>query len=318
MNSSFVSTALPPALAVIMFGLGLSLTVADFTRVTRAPKAVAVALTCQVIVLPLVAFALVELFDLAPLLAVGMMLLAASPGGATANLFSHLFRGDVALNVTLTAVNSLLCLVTVPLVTNLAIDRFAHDQTGELGLQFGKTVQVVVIVLVPVLIGMGVRRRAPGFAATMDLPVRFASIAILATLVFATMLADRAALGGYFLDVHLAEYIPYEALLPGCRAVIHHGGAGTMFAAFAHALPQLILPQAADNFLNAVAAVRTGAALCLTPETVTAATVAATTHRLLNDTPFRTAAAAVHQEIAEMPAAAEQMVTFARMNHLKQ
>ncbi|MGM7647684.1 bile acid:sodium symporter family protein [Nocardia sp. JW2] len=201
MNSSFLSTALPPALAVIMFGLGLSLTGADFTRVARAPKAVAVALVCQVIVLPAVAFGLVMLFDLEPLLAVGMMLLAASPGGATANLFSHLFRGDVALNVTLTAVNSMLCVVTVPLVTNLAVHQFAENETGQLGLQFGKTVQVIAIVLIPVLIGMQVRRRAPGFAARMDLPVRIASVLILAVIVAVTMIADRAAIGGYFLDV---------------------------------------------------------------------------------------------------------------------
>ncbi|MEV0432234.1 bile acid:sodium symporter family protein [Nocardia sp. NPDC050413] len=201
MNSSFLSTALPPALAVIMFGLGLSLTGADFTRVARAPKAVAVALVCQVIVLPAVAFGLVMLFDLEPLLAVGMMLLAASPGGATANLFSHLFRGDVALNVTLTAVNSMLCVVTVPVVTNLAIHQFAENETGQLGLQFGKTVQVIAIVLIPVLIGMQVRRRAPGFAARMDLPVRIASVLILAVIVAVTMIADRAAIGGYFLDV---------------------------------------------------------------------------------------------------------------------
>ncbi|MGW5452594.1 bile acid:sodium symporter family protein [Nocardia sp. NPDC003979] len=201
MNSSFLSTALPPALAVIMFGLGLSLTGADFTRVARAPKAVAVALVCQVIVLPAVAFGLVMLFDLEPLLAVGMMLLAASPGGATANLFSHLFRGDVALNVTLTAVNSMLCVVTVPVVTNLAVHQFAENETGQLGLQFGKTVQVIAIVLIPVLIGMQVRRRAPGFAARMDLPVRIASVLILAVIVAVTMIADRAAIGGYFLDV---------------------------------------------------------------------------------------------------------------------
>ncbi|MEV0685047.1 bile acid:sodium symporter family protein [Nocardia sp. NPDC050378] len=201
MNSSFLSTALPPALAVIMFGLGLSLTGADFTRVARAPKAVAVALVCQVVVLPAVAFGLVMLFDLEPLLAVGMMLLAASPGGATANLFSHLFRGDVALNVTLTAVNSMLCVVTVPVVTNLAVHQFADNETGQLGLQFGKTVQVIAIVLIPVLIGMQVRRRAPGFAARMDLPVRIASVLILAVIVAVTMIADRAAIGGYFLDV---------------------------------------------------------------------------------------------------------------------
>ncbi|KAF0846818.1 BASS family bile acid:Na+ symporter [Nocardia caishijiensis] len=184
-----------------MFGLGLSLTGADFTRVARAPKAVAVALVCQVIVLPAVAFGLVMLFDLEPLLAVGMMLLAASPGGATANLFSHLFRGDVALNVTLTAVNSMLCVVTVPVVTNLAVHQFAANETGQLGLQFGKTLQVIAIVLIPVLIGMQVRRRAPGFADRMDLPVRIASILILAVIVVVTMIADRAAIGGYFLDV---------------------------------------------------------------------------------------------------------------------
>ncbi|MFC6010240.1 bile acid:sodium symporter family protein [Nocardia lasii] len=201
MNSSLVSTALPGALAVIMFGLGLSLTVADFARVLRAPKAVCVALACQVVVLPTVAFFLVTAFDLPPLSAVGMMLLAASPGGATANLFSHLFRGDVALNVSLTAVNSVLCVVSIPVVTNLAIGHFAPAQADQLGLQFGKTLQVVVIVLGPVLIGMLVRRRAPDFAARMDRPVRIASIALLAGLVIATMVADRAQLGDYFFEV---------------------------------------------------------------------------------------------------------------------
>ncbi|WP_043652224.1 bile acid:sodium symporter family protein [Nocardia thailandica] len=201
MNSSLVATALPPALAVIMFGLGLSLTGADFARVRRAPEVVVIALVCQVVALPAVAFGLVVVFAMDPLLAVGMMLLAASPGGATANLFSHLFRGDVALNVTLTAVNSVLCVVTVPVVTNLAVARFAPDQAAELGLQFGKTLQVIAIVLIPVLIGMAVRHRAPGFAARMDLPVRAASVAILAIVVVATMMADRSALGGYLLDV---------------------------------------------------------------------------------------------------------------------
>ena len=101
-------------------------------------------------------------FDLPPLLAVGLMLLAASPGGTTANLFSHLFRGDVALNITLTAVNSLIAVVTLPVITNLAIDYFDPADGGSLGLQFGKTLQVFAIVLVPVVIGMVVRQRATG------------------------------------------------------------------------------------------------------------------------------------------------------------
>ena len=126
-DSALISTGLPIALAIIMFGLGLSLTVADFRRVVRTPKAVAVALVLQVVVLPLVAFGLVTVFDLDPLLAVGVMLLAASPGGTTANLFSHLFRGDVALNITLTAINSVLAAFSIPIITNFAISYFGAD-----------------------------------------------------------------------------------------------------------------------------------------------------------------------------------------------
>ena len=108
MDSALTTVGLPLALAIIMFGLGLDLTVGDFKRVGRAPKAVAVALACQVVLLPAVCFGLVVLFDLPALLGIGMLLLAASPGGTTANLFSHLFRGDVALNITLTAINTVI------------------------------------------------------------------------------------------------------------------------------------------------------------------------------------------------------------------
>ena len=128
MNSSTATTVfLPIALGIIMFGLGLSLTVADFTRVVRYPKATIVALGCQILVLPALCLGLVLLFDLEPTLAVGMMLLAAAPGGTTANLFSHLARGDVALNVTLTAINSVLAVVTLPIVVNLALAGFLDD-----------------------------------------------------------------------------------------------------------------------------------------------------------------------------------------------
>ncbi|MDD7934364.1 bile acid:sodium symporter family protein [Actinomycetospora straminea] len=112
MDTALVTVGLPLALAVVMFGLGLSLTVGDFARIGREPRAVAVALVTQIVLLPAVAVALVLALGLAPVLAVGMLLLAASPGGTTANLFSHLFRGDVALNITLTAVNSVLAGVT--------------------------------------------------------------------------------------------------------------------------------------------------------------------------------------------------------------
>jgi len=198
-DSALITTGLPIALAIIMFGLGLSLTTDDFVRVARSPRAVVVALVLQVLVLPVIAFGLVTAFDLDPLLAVGVMLLAASPGGTTANLFSHLFRGDVALNVTLTAVNSVLAAVTIPLITNLAIDHF--DADGELGLQLGKVVQVIAIVLVPVAIGMVVRRRSASFAAAADRPVRIFSIVVLVAVSVGAILGEREILADYVQQV---------------------------------------------------------------------------------------------------------------------
>ncbi|PRY50081.1 BASS family bile acid:Na+ symporter [Geodermatophilus tzadiensis] len=201
MDSALATVALPLALAVVMLGLGLSLTVDDFVRVTRRPRAAVVALVLQVVVLPVICLGLVLAAGLDPLLAVGMMLLAASPGGTTANLFSHLFRGDVALNVSLTAVNSLLAVVTLPLVTNLAVAVFDPPGAGAIGLQFGKTVQVFAIVLVPVAVGMLVRRARPAFADRMDRPVRIASAVVLALVIAGTIVAERENVVGYLQQV---------------------------------------------------------------------------------------------------------------------
>jgi bile acid:Na+ symporter, BASS family len=200
-DSALISVGLPVALAIIMFGLGLSLTPADFRRVARTPRAVVVALGLQVLVLPVVAFGLTVAFDLDPLLAVGVMLLAASPGGTTANLFSHLFRGDVALNITLTAINSVLAAVSIPVITNLAIGYFGAE--GELGLQFAKVVQVIAIVLVPVAVGMLVRARSTAFAARADRPVRVFSIVVLVVVALGALLGERENLADYVRQVGL-------------------------------------------------------------------------------------------------------------------
>ncbi|GAA4833258.1 bile acid:sodium symporter family protein [Garicola koreensis] len=148
----------------------------------KHPKAVLVALGAQLIVLPMVCFGLVLLFDLSPVLAVGMMMLAASPGGSSANLFSHLFGGDVALNISLTAINSVIAVVTLPLITNLAIWVF-DPFDDQLGLQWAKTIEVFAIVLLPVLAGMLIRRTWRQFAAAMDRPVRIASVIVLAVVI---------------------------------------------------------------------------------------------------------------------------------------
>ena len=189
MGSALTSIALPIALGIIMFGLGLSLTLGDFGRIAKHPKAVVVALACQLVLLPAVCFALVLLFQLPPVLAVGMILLAASPGGTTANLYSHLFRGDIALNISLTAINSVISVFTLPLLVNLAIAYFG-PASGTLGIEFTEALRVFAIVLLPVAAGMLVRRLAPRFADAMDRPVRIASVIILVVVIVGAVVSN--------------------------------------------------------------------------------------------------------------------------------
>lgn len=201
MDSALTTIGLPVALGIIMFGLGLDLTLDDFKRVGRAPRAVVVALTCQLVLLPLVAFGLVAAFDLPALLGIGMMLLAASPGGTTAALFSHLFRGDVALNITLTAINTLIAIITLPLITGIAIAWY--DRQDDVTMPFAEVVKVFVLILVPVGIGMLVRAKSPAFAQRMDKPVRLGSAVVLAVLVLGILLAERDNVLDYAAQVGL-------------------------------------------------------------------------------------------------------------------
>ncbi len=193
---SFVSilpTLLFIALGLVMFGLGLSLTVGDFKRLLQHPRAVVLALVLQVLVLPAACYALIVLLGVAPLYAVGLMLLAASPGGVSANLFSHLFGGNVAMNISLTAINTVLSIVSLPLITNWAIKTFAH--TGQVvPLQFGKVVEVIIIVLVPVVLGMAVHRRAPAFSARMEKPMKIFSAVVLAAFALIAIAKEWTAL----------------------------------------------------------------------------------------------------------------------------
>lgn len=204
MQSSLLTTLLLPlALGVIMLGLGLGLTIDDFRRVARYPRAVLLGLFLQTGVLPWVAFALALLFRLPPELAVGLMLLAASPGGATANIYSHLAHGDVALNITLTAINSVLCLVTLPIILNLSLEYFlGAGQYVPPPVQ--KIVEVAAIIILPVAIGMLVRRFAPGFASRMEKPIRLLSVLVLALLIVAAVVQAWSTLLAWFAVVGLA------------------------------------------------------------------------------------------------------------------
>lgn len=203
MDSAVTLIGLPVALGIIMLGLGLGLTMADFRRVAHHPRAAVIALVCQVLVLPALCFCLVLAFDLAPELAVGMMLLAASPGGTTANLYSHLFGGHVALNITLTAINSVLAVVTLPILVNLSAAYFLPEGRS-IGLQFDKVLQVFAIVLVPVAIGMLVRARLPHVAERLNRPVRILSVVVLVAVIAGAVLGERENIADYFVSVGLA------------------------------------------------------------------------------------------------------------------
>lgn len=181
------------ALALVMFGLGLSLSLGDFVRLRQHPRAVLLALAIQMLLLPAVAWGLIVGLGVAPVYAVGLMLLAASPGGVSANLFSHLFGGNVAMNISLTAINTVLSIVSLPLITNWAIATFA--QTGQVvPLQFGKVFEVVGVILVPVLIGMVVSSKQPGFAARMEKPMKAFSALVLAAFAVIAIAKEWTAL----------------------------------------------------------------------------------------------------------------------------
>jgi len=232
---------MPIALGVIMLGLGLSLTIDDFKRVLLFPRAVLVGLLCQMVLLPAVCFAIAHGFGLGPELAVGLMLLSASPGGATANLYSHLARGDVALNITLTAVNSVLSLFTLPLILSLSMRAFLGEGRM-IPLQLDKVIQVFAVVLVPVAIGMAVRGRAPATATRLGRPVKILSALFLLLVIAAAVIKERANLAGYFTQVgpaalcfnlasmSLGYFLPLLARLPRRQAIaigmeigIHNG-----------------------------------------------------------------------------------------------
>ncbi len=190
MTSSVLSTVfLPLALGIIMLGLGLSLTLADFRRVLVFPRAVIIALACQMVLLPAACLVIAHSFGLVPAMAVGLMLLAASPGGTSANLYSHLAHGDVALNITLTAINSVLAVVTLPLIVNLSLLHF-YGEGKAIPLQFSKVVQVFLIVLVPVFVGMALRARFPGMAQALAKPVKIISMLFLALIVILALARD--------------------------------------------------------------------------------------------------------------------------------
>ena len=198
-ESVLTSVVLPLALFLIMLGMGLSLTLGDFKRVAEVPKAAIVGLLCQLIMLPLVAFGLIQVFGLGGALAVGLMIIAACPGGVTSNLITHVSRGDTALSITLTAIASFITVFTIPLIVSFALGSFMDaEQTVKLPVL--KTIlQVVAITILPVSIGMGIRHKSVAFADRMERPSRIASTVIFILITVGVIAANKQVIKDHFL-----------------------------------------------------------------------------------------------------------------------
>jgi len=181
--------ALPIAIAVIMCSLGLALTPADFRRVVVAPRGVAIGMLNLALISPLLAFAMAELFALPPELAVGLVLLGASPGGMMANLLTHLARGDTALSVTMTAISSIASVVTVPLFLGLSADHFGAGTLGEVSMP-GVVALVFAITIIPVAAGMALKRRWPDRVEALYPRVRAAALGLFAVVVLGAIVSE--------------------------------------------------------------------------------------------------------------------------------
>ncbi|WP_440958032.1 bile acid:sodium symporter family protein [Oceanicaulis sp. LC35] len=189
MDSLFVQVLLPLALAFIMFTLGVGLTIADFKRIALQPKAFLVGTALQFISLPVIAIVLVAFLPIPSTVKVGVVLLAACPGGTTSNLLTHMARGDVALSVSLTATTSLASVVTVPLVLMIALALFMGPGAPEVGM-VSTGVVIFVLTFVPVALGMAVRKLSPGLADALAPYSRLMSGLVFAAVVVATVIND--------------------------------------------------------------------------------------------------------------------------------
>ena len=202
-GSIFATLLLPVVLAGIMVTLGLSLTPEDFKRVFLYPKGVAIGLLNLLLVSPLLAFLVAEGFDLAPGLAVGLVLLGAAPGGTMANLLTHVARGDTALSVTMTATSSVLAVVTVPLYLSLAIDHFGASVGDDVSM-LGVVARVFLITVIPLSIGMAIRRRDEAWAVGVEPRAKRIALGLFLLVVIAAVASEWETVTDNFADLALA------------------------------------------------------------------------------------------------------------------
>jgi BASS family bile acid:Na+ symporter len=204
------SVVIPAAIAVIMCSLGMTLTVADFRRVVVAPRGIAIGMLNLALISPFLALAIAELFDLPPELAVGLVLLGASPGGMMANMLTHLSRGDTALSITMTAISSVAAIVTVPLFLVLASGHFGAEDVGDVS-TLGVVARVFAITIVPVAFGMTLRQRNPNWVDAIYPRFRDVSLTLFGLVILGaiasehdTVAENALAVGGAAIALNVA------------------------------------------------------------------------------------------------------------------
>ena len=189
---------LAASLIIIMYGMGLSLVANDFKRIISFPKSILVGLVSQLLMLPLIGFALISVIPVDPAIAVGVIILAACPGGPTSNLITHLAKGDTALSVSLTALSSIITVFTIPVVVNIGLSLIGGGK-ADFSLNIMETItQTTVIVIVPVLLGMFLRATKSAFAKVMATPVRIASGIVLALVIVGLIFKEKDHVYNYF------------------------------------------------------------------------------------------------------------------------
>lgn len=182
------------SLMIIMFGMGLSLTPKDFVQIFVRPKAILIGLFCQIIILPIVGFILIRVFTLSPEIAIGIIIVSACPGGATSNLITHLANGDTALSVSLTAISSMITLVSIPFIINFGLQEVLGRGT-EIQLDIFKTIlQVFIIVILPIGLGMLLKAKKPNFTLRLEKHAKKASAIFFILVVVAITIKERALL----------------------------------------------------------------------------------------------------------------------------
>tara|TARA_B100001564_G_scaffold287234_1_gene250472 strand:- start:755 stop:1603 length:849 start_codon:yes stop_codon:yes gene_type:complete len=202
-----VTKIAPLSLALIMLALGMGLTVQDFTRVVKQPKDFLVGLVCQLIFLPIIAFALVFILDTPVELAVGLMIIAAAPGGVTSNILTKFANGDVALSISLTAIISLLSIITVPFIIFKSIDLLnASASTNEISMT-GISIKMFLVVTLPVILGMIIRRFANNFVSSNEKTTQTISLILFLIVLFGAIIQERTNIVPYMMKAGTITFL---------------------------------------------------------------------------------------------------------------